>query len=79
MIDLLYRILYRRERRERLERGAAVAEVWRRRQMENDRLWAENTARLRALREAVKAASTWDEKIQLLEDFRPVSRRMEDT
>lgn len=61
MIDWLYRLLYRREIRERQERMAAHAEVWRQRQVENDARWERQTVRLNAFREELRAASSWDE------------------
>lgn len=39
MIGWLYRVMYRREIRERQERMAAHVEVWRERQVENDARW----------------------------------------
>lgn len=61
MIDWLYRWIYRREIRERQERMAAHAEVWRQRQVENDARWDATTARLHAFRDELRAAKSWDE------------------
>lgn len=57
MIDLIYRWVYRREIRERRERGAAIAEAWRERQVENARRQTEQSEQLKDFRERAKAMS----------------------
>lgn len=61
MTGWLYRLIYRREIRERQERAAAVVEVWRQRQVENDARWERDTARLRAFGEEMRQATSWGE------------------
>lgn len=51
MIDWLYRLIYRREIRERQDRMAAHAEVWRQRQVENDARWDAMTAEIERARQ----------------------------
>jgi hypothetical protein len=61
MTGWLYRLIYRREIRERQERMAAHVEVWRQRQVENDVRWERQTARLHAFRDELRAATSWAE------------------
>lgn len=61
MLDWLYRLIYRREIRERQERMAGYASVWRARQEANDAAWARSTAELHAWRDALRLASTPEE------------------
>lgn len=75
MIDWLYRWIYRREIRERQERMAAHAEVWRQRQVENDARWEQMRADMARARRLPP-----DEFLAWAETYRPPSAiRMEDT
>jgi hypothetical protein len=65
--DLIYRWIYREEIRERQERGAAVAAVWRQRQVENDRHQAEVNEWWHATRARLDGMSA-DEKLSWIED-----------
>lgn len=68
IVGLIYRCLYREEIRERRERGAAIAEVWRARQVENQRRWEAQTERMRDFRERAKTMSP-DEIITELQSW----------
>lgn len=83
MVDMtgwLYRLIYRREIRERQERMAAYAEVWRQRQVENDARWKRQTAQLNAFRDELRAATSWAEveaALAILEPREALERRVQ--
>lgn len=83
MIGWLYRVMYRREIRERQERMAAHVEVWRERQVENDARWDRAAAEVeRAKRLPPDEFLAWAESFStsVSASWKPMSeRRVEDT
>lgn len=70
MIGWLYRLIYRREIRERQERMSAFAEVMAERRVVNDAKWEQAKARTKALTDSMSAEQSLEEAEAVLARWR---------